>query len=152
MTDRQMRHMVSHAIAATQPAAEKYYHVCWWEKAVRCHHVRHTKEQHEIFFSAPGSVFLGELSAVQWRLLTTRIVDFCRRRSLVLDLHSGRGSSGERARRRWVTEFDSALSTLCWLTCGPRSPPRLSKPTWAGSSACWKRRTSWRRAMCPKTW
>lgn len=110
MTDRQMRHMISHAIAAAQPAPEKYYHLCWWEKAVRCHHVRHTKERHEVFFGAPGSVFLGELSAVQWRLLTTRIADFCRRRGFVLDLHSGRGKNAarERTRRRWVTESDSA--------------------------------------------
>lgn len=65
MTDRQMRHMISHVIAAAQPAAEKYYHVCWWEKAVQCRHARHTKDPHEIFFSVPGSLLLGELSAGQ---------------------------------------------------------------------------------------
>jgi regulator of nucleoside diphosphate kinase len=102
--------MISHAIAAARPVAEKYYHVCWWEEAVRCHPVRHTKARHEVFFSAPGSVFLGELSAVQWRLMAARIADFCRRQGLVLDLHSGRGKHGyrDRTRRRWVTEFDSA--------------------------------------------
>jgi regulator of nucleoside diphosphate kinase len=110
MTDRQMRHMISHALAAAGPVAEKYYHVCWWDKAVRCHHVRHTTERHEVFLSAPGSVFLGELSAVQWRLLINRIADFCRRRGIVLDIHSGRGqkSAKGRRRRRWVTEYDSA--------------------------------------------
>jgi len=102
--------MISHAITTARPAAEKYYHVCWWEGAVQCHHVRHTKEHHEVFFSAPGNVFLGNLSAVQWRLLTTRIADFCRRQGIVLDLHSGRGEHGHRepTRRRWVTEFDAA--------------------------------------------
>jgi regulator of nucleoside diphosphate kinase len=101
---------MSHAIAAAQPIAEKYYHVCWWDQAVRCHHVRHTPEPHEVFFSAPGTVFLGELSAVQWRLMINRIVDFCRRRGIVLDLHSGRGqrNSRGRMRRRWVTEYDAA--------------------------------------------
>jgi len=110
MTDRQMRHMISHAIAAAQPMAEKYYHMCWWEEAVRCHHVRHTPEPHEVFFSAPGSVFLGELSAVQWRLLINRITDFCTRQGIVLDLHSGRGQKAlaGRRRRRWVTEYDAA--------------------------------------------
>jgi regulator of nucleoside diphosphate kinase len=110
MTDRQMRHMISHAIVAARPIAEKYYHMCWWDQAVRCHHVRHTTARHEVFLSAPGSVFLGELSAVQWRLLIKRIVDFCRRQGIVLDLHSGRGrkSSAGRRRRRWVTEYDAA--------------------------------------------
>jgi regulator of nucleoside diphosphate kinase len=102
--------MMSHAIATARPVAEKYYHVCWWEDAVRCHHVRHTTERHEVFLSAPGSVFLGELSAVQWRLMINRITNFCRRRGLVLDIHSGRGqkTSGGRMRRRWVTEYDAA--------------------------------------------
>ncbi len=110
MTDRQMRHMISHAIAAARPVAEKYYHVCWWEEAVRCHHVRHTTEPHEVFLSAPGSVFPGELSAVQWRLMISRIADFCERQGIVLDLHSGRGqkTSKGRMRRRWVTEYDAA--------------------------------------------
>ncbi len=110
MTDRQIRHMISHAIAAARPVAGKYYHVCWWEEAVRCHHVRHTTERHEVFLSAPGRVFLGELSAVQWRLMAIRIGDFCRRQGIVLDLHSGRGqkTSKDRTRRRWVTEHDAA--------------------------------------------
>ena len=47
MTDRQMRHMISHAIAAARPLAEKHYHVCWWEETVRCRHVRHTTERRE---------------------------------------------------------------------------------------------------------
>ena len=110
MMDRQMRHMISHVIATARPVAEKYYHVCWWEKAVQCHPVRHTQEHHEVFFSAPGGVLLGELSAVQWRLLISRIADFCRRRGTALDIHSGRSERGYRTRmrRRWVTESDSA--------------------------------------------
>ena len=108
MTDRQMRHMVTHAIAAARPIAEKYYHVCWWDEAVRCHHVRHTATPHEVFLSAPGSMFLGELSAVQWRLMINRIADFCARRGIVLDLHSGRGQKTSKVRRRWLTEYDAA--------------------------------------------
>lgn len=110
MTDRQMRHMLFHAVATAQPAAEKYYHLCWWDEAVECHHVRHTTKPHEVFLSAPGRVFLGELSAVQWRLMITRIVAFCEREGIVLDLHSGRGrkSSQSRMHRRWVTEHDAA--------------------------------------------
>jgi regulator of nucleoside diphosphate kinase len=110
MTDRQMRNMISHAIAAARPIANKYYHVCWWDEAVQCHHARHTTERHEVFFSAPGSVLSGELSAVQWRLMINRIADFCRRRGIVLDIHAGRGrqSATGRTRRRWVTEYDSA--------------------------------------------
>jgi len=126
MTGRQMRHMISHVIAAAKPVAEKYYHVCWWEEAVRCHHVRHTTERHEVFFSAPGSVFLGELSAVQWRLMANRIVDFCRRQGIVLDLHSGRGqtSAGAVRRRRWVTEYDVArLHAL--LSCTRTLPSEM---------------------------
>jgi hypothetical protein len=57
MTDRQMHHMLSHAIAAAQPIAEKYYHVCWWNEAVRCHPVGYTTEPHEVFLIAPGSDF-----------------------------------------------------------------------------------------------
>jgi regulator of nucleoside diphosphate kinase len=42
--------------------------------------------------------------------MINRIVDFCRRRGIVLDLHSGRGqrNSRGRMRRRWVTEYDAA--------------------------------------------
>jgi regulator of nucleoside diphosphate kinase len=69
--------------------------------------VRHTQQRHEVFFSAPGQVLAEELSAVQWRLMSTRITDFCRRRGLVLDLHSGRGGYRDRSHRRWVTELDS---------------------------------------------
>jgi regulator of nucleoside diphosphate kinase len=129
MTDRQLRHMISHAIAAERPMAEKYYHVCWWGEAVRCHHVRHTPERHEVFFSAPGSVLLGELSAVQWRLLITRIEDFCERRALTLDLHTGAGQyvGGSAVRRPWVTESDSArLNAL--LADAREAEPALHDP------------------------
>jgi len=89
MTDRQIRDILARAVAAAQPVAEKYYHLCWWEKSVQCHHVRHTKDSHEVFFSALGNIFLNNMSAVQWRLATERIAEFCRRRGIVLDVHSG---------------------------------------------------------------
>ncbi len=110
MTDRQMRHMLSHVIARAQPLPERYYHICWWEQSVQCHPVHHTKEHHEVFFSAPGHMFLDELSAVQWRLLTTRIIDFCGRCGVTVDLHSGRRQESEEAQTqpRRVTESDAA--------------------------------------------
>lgn len=110
MTDRQMRHMLSHAIATAQPAPERYYHICWWEQAVRCQHVRHTQKPHEVFFSAPGDLLLSELSAVQWRMLTTRIDAFCRRQGLNLDLHSGQSEDANESQtqRPRVTESDAA--------------------------------------------
>ncbi len=77
MTDKRMRLLVSQVITAARPVAEKYYHVCWWEGALACHPVRHTKEAHEVFFSAPGSVLADDLSGFQWQLLTQRIADFC---------------------------------------------------------------------------
>jgi regulator of nucleoside diphosphate kinase len=110
MKDRQVKRIVAQVVAAARPAAEKYYHVCWWDHAIQCHPVRHTKEAHEVFFSAPGSVFLDEeLSAVQWRLLTTRIVDFCRRRGMTLETPAGRRRKeyAPLRRRRWITEFDA---------------------------------------------
>lgn len=110
MTDRQIRHMITHAFAAAQLIANEYYHVCWWDEAVRCQPVDHTPERHEVFFCAPGREFLGELSVVQWRLMINRIVDFCTHHGIALDLHSGRvrkASEGQ-TRRRCVTEYDAA--------------------------------------------
>jgi len=109
MNDRDVKSIVSGAVAAAQPLPEKYYHVCWWDKAVQCHPVRHTKEAHEVFFSAPGSIFLDELSEFQWKLLTERMEEFCRQRGITLDAATGRrqNRAARRAHRRWVTQADS---------------------------------------------
>lgn len=103
-----MQQMMSQAIAATQLTPERNYHLCWWDDRIQCHPVRHTKEAHEVFFSAPGHVFLEGLPLHQWRLLTTEVADYCRRQDIALDLDSGRRRYGERPTpRRRITEFDA---------------------------------------------
>jgi regulator of nucleoside diphosphate kinase len=71
--------------------------------------VRHTKEAHEVFYSAPGYVFLDGLSLHRWRLLTTEVADFCRKHGIILDLESGRRQEADArpAGRRRITEFDA---------------------------------------------
>lgn len=103
-----MQQMMSQAIAATQLIPERSYHLCWWGDRIQCHPVRHTKEAHEVFFSAPGRVFLEGLPLHQWRLLTTEVADYCRRQDIALDLDSGRRRNGEcPTPRRRITEFDA---------------------------------------------
>ncbi len=109
MTEKRIHYIVSRAVAAAGLVRERYYHVCWWEDQVQCHHVHHTKDPHEVFYFAVGHVFLDGLSEFQWRLMTTRILEFCRRRGISLDRQSGRPEAGrryERARRS-LTAFDS---------------------------------------------
>jgi regulator of nucleoside diphosphate kinase len=109
MTEKKVHYIVSHAVAAARLVPERCYHVCWWEDQVQCHHVRHTKDPHEVFYSAAGHVFLDGLSEFQWRLVTTRILEFCRRQGIELDLRSRRRKTGRRPEtsRRCLTEFDS---------------------------------------------
>jgi regulator of nucleoside diphosphate kinase len=109
MTERQIKHIVSRAVGTAQPIPEKYYHLCWWEEQVQCHHVRHTRDAHEIFYSATGNIFLDGLSFTQWRLVMTRIAEFCNSRGIVLDSQSGRWKDTDayRVARRQITEFDS---------------------------------------------
>ncbi len=111
MTEQRVRHIVSEAIAAAQPNAEKYYHLCWWEGRIRCLHVRHTLEVHPVFFSAPGQMLNDGLSSSQWGLLTTRIMDFCASRGITLRPKSraateARASSASQLRRQ-VTDYDA---------------------------------------------
>ena len=107
MEDRQMQRMVSRIVATAELVPEKYYHLCWWQEQVRCHHVRHAKHAHEVFFSALGHVFLDGLSVYQWRLVTTRIADFCRRQGIILDRDTGRREEVHPMPRRRITEFDA---------------------------------------------
>lgn len=122
MKDRQVQHLVSQIIAAAQLVPEKYYHLCWWQEQVRCHHVRHTKNPHEVFYSALGHVFLDGPSIHQWRLITTRIAEFCAKQGFVLDLASGRRkeASARPMPRRRITEFDAAR--LQGLLTSARTP------------------------------
>lgn len=109
MMERQIKHIVSRAVGAAQPIPAKYYHLCWWEERVQCCHVRHTNSAHEVFYSASGDIFLDGLSFTQWRLVTTRIAEFCHSQGIVLDCESGRWKDTEvcRTARRQITEFDS---------------------------------------------
>ena len=109
MTEKKVHYLVSRAVAVAKLVPERCYHVCWWEDRVQCHHVHHTKEPHEVFYSAAGYVFLDGLSEYQWRLVTTRILEFCRHQGIELDLRSGRRKQGRPAEtsRRCLTEFDS---------------------------------------------
>src|SRR4030042_443882 len=111
MTEKQIQDSVAQAIAETPLSRERYYHICWWEDRLQCLHARHTKDVHDAFYSAPGEVFIEGLSAYQWRLLTDRVIDFCRTRRISLSACSegsnskpGPGPCGQTAQ---VTDFDS---------------------------------------------
>lgn len=109
MTEKKVHYIVSRIVAATKIVPPKAYHICWWEDRVQCHHVHHTKDPHEVFYSAVGYIFLDGLSEYQWRLVTTRVLEFCRSRGVELELRSGRRKTGRRhmASRRCLTAFDS---------------------------------------------
>ncbi len=104
-----MHYIVSRVVAAAKLIPLKAYHICWWEDQIQCHHVHHTKDPHEVFYSAVGYVFLDGLSEFQWKLVTTRVLAFCRDHGLELDLRSGRPKTGRRRERarRCLTAFDS---------------------------------------------
>ncbi|MBM4029103.1 MAG: hypothetical protein FJ280_27460 [Planctomycetes bacterium] len=128
MIDKEIQHLVSQAITETEPQAEKYYHLCWWQGQIQCHHVHHTKETHEIFYTAAGHRFREGLSAFQWQLVTTRIADFCRTRGIALAVRPRRRPE-DRPRPvppRRVTEFDSRRLHL--LLAGARTPGSKLNP------------------------
>ena len=122
MTEKKVRYIVSRAVAAAQLVPLKAYHICWREDQVHCHHVHHTKDPHEVFYSAVGHIFLDGLSEFQWKLVTTRILEFCRDHGLELDLRSGRRKTGRRRERsrRCLTAFDS--ERLRFLLASARAP------------------------------
>lgn len=111
MKDRRMQQMMAEAIIETQLIPEKNYHLCWWDDRIQCRPVRHTRDAHEVFYSAPGRVFLEGLPLHQWRLLTTQVADFCREQDIELDLDSGRRkemADAYPAPRRRITDYDAA--------------------------------------------
>lgn len=122
MTEKKVHYIVSRLIAAAQLVPEKCYHICWWEGQVQCHHVRHTKDPHEVFYMALGYIFRDGLSEYQWKLLTTRVLEFCRSRGIEIDLRSGRSkTAGRRERaRRCLTAFDSERLRI--LLASARTP------------------------------
>lgn len=112
MTEEKVRQIVAQAVAEAPIEQWKYYHVCWWEGRLQCLHVHHTKENHPVFFGAPGDVFAAGLSEPQWRLATTRFLEFCRTRGINPTNGAGRrkrkpAKSSQAAERPQITEFDS---------------------------------------------
>jgi len=122
MTEKKVHYVVSRAVAATKLVRERCYHLCWWEDQIQCHHVHHTKDPHEVFYSAAGYVFLDGLSEYQWRLVTTRVLEFCRSRGIELELRSGRRKTARRpaTSHRCLTEFDSERLRI--LLASARTP------------------------------
>jgi regulator of nucleoside diphosphate kinase len=122
MTEKKIHQIVSRAVAATSIVPSKAYHVCWWEGQVQCHHVHHTRDPHEVFYGAAGHVFLDGLSEHQWRLVTMRILEFCRRHGMEPALRSDRRPTDRRHKRppRCLTEFDSERLRI--LLASARSP------------------------------
>jgi regulator of nucleoside diphosphate kinase len=113
MTEEKVQQIVAQAIAETPIERWKYYHVCWWDGQLQCLHVHHTKNNHPIFFAAPGDVFANGLTEPQWRLATTRVLEFCRTQGITScnglvrrkrKAVAGRSRSAEKLQ---ITEFDS---------------------------------------------
>ncbi len=84
MTEKQVRQAASQAIANTLIEPWRYYHLCWWEGRLQCLHVHHMKDPHPTFYAANGHVFTKGLNVFQWRLATSRIMDFCQREGITL--------------------------------------------------------------------
>ncbi|HNS20963.1 MAG TPA: GreA/GreB family elongation factor [Sedimentisphaerales bacterium] len=126
MTHKRIQQIITRAIAQTPMESWKCYHVCWWEGKIQCCHVHHTKEHHASFFAANGSVFADGLNECQWRLLTSRVEEFCRSRGI--SLRGGwrprlRQTAGAGRERRQITEFDSLrLNTLIADIKAPGAP------------------------------
>ena len=110
MLEQQVQRVVTEIVAAAAPNPVRFYHLCWWEKGLRCLHVHHTTEAHPIFLSVPGKVLAGGLSPSQWRLLTERLAYFCQMLDVSLDARTPRAQSPHDGRPvlepRRVTESD----------------------------------------------
>jgi regulator of nucleoside diphosphate kinase len=85
MMEKQLQRIVTQAISAVRPNPSHCYHLCWWRNEIRCVHAHHTTQAHPVFLSIMGQVLTAGLSADQWRVLTRRILRFCRMADLTLD-------------------------------------------------------------------
>jgi regulator of nucleoside diphosphate kinase len=117
MMSEQLRQTVVQAIAATQLSPYKYYHLCWWQRKIQCFPAYHTKEKHTVFFSSPGDILESGLSPYQWKLIETRIGDFCRDKKIRIRPKSGaehkEANRSALKSKLQVTEFDcTRLKTL----------------------------------------
>jgi len=124
MNETQVKQVVARAITAANIESWKYYHVCWWEGKLQCLHVHHTKEHHPAFYAASGYVFTDGLSVHQWRIVTDRVMEFCRTRGIQLPSGSTRRGAKKRggafAEKPKISEFDSVR--LRKLLASGRSP------------------------------
>ncbi len=134
MNEIKTRQIVAKAIAAVNIEPWKYYHVCWWKGKLQCLHVHHTKEHHPAFYAASGYVFTEGLTEHQWKLVTDRVMEFCRTRGIRLTTGPTRRkaetAAGAFQERVKVTEFDSMrLRRLLASGRSPGSPinPDLEK-------------------------
>ncbi|HSV98674.1 MAG TPA: hypothetical protein VLI39_00770 [Sedimentisphaerales bacterium] len=76
MREEVVRQIVTGAIDAARPHPLEYYHLCWWEDEIQCHHIHHTKKAHPVFLTVAGDVLGTGLSPHYWRLLVRRIGRF----------------------------------------------------------------------------
>src|SRR5512133_3043161 len=124
MNEVKVKEIVAKAIAAADIESWKYYHVCWWQGTLQCHHIHHTKEHHPAFYAASGYVFADGLSVHQWKLVTDRVTEFCRTRGIRLPTGSTRrkaeAPAGSFQEQLKITEFDSVR--LRRLLASGRSP------------------------------
>jgi regulator of nucleoside diphosphate kinase len=112
MTSEQVREIVAQAIAAAQLSPYKYYHLCWWQRKIQCFPAYHTKEKHTVLFSSPGDILESGLSPYQWKLIETRIGDFCRDKKIRIrpksEAEQKEGNRSAPTSKLQVTEFDCA--------------------------------------------
>lgn len=127
MNEVKVREIVAKVIAAADIESWKYYHVCWWKGKLQCLHVHHTKEHHPTFYAASGYVFTEGLTVHQWKLVTDRVMEFCRTRGIRLTAGSTRrkaeSPAGSFPDKLKITEFDSMrLRKLLATGRSPDSP------------------------------
>jgi regulator of nucleoside diphosphate kinase len=111
MNENRVQQLIAKAIVADHIDRARYYHVCWWEGRLQCLHVHHAQDIHPVFFAASGNTFMEVLHPCQWRLVTHRVLDFCRRHNIA---PSGRSPQHEASactesfwQRPQVTALDS---------------------------------------------
>jgi regulator of nucleoside diphosphate kinase len=117
MDTQKLRQIIANAISKRPPSELKYYHICWWEKRIQCLSPRHTDEKHNIFFGAGEDAFKNGLSSYQYKLIESRIRDFCTGKGITVGPASNKkGTYGGKYMQKQeilVTEFDSRrLKTL----------------------------------------
>jgi regulator of nucleoside diphosphate kinase len=127
MNETEVQEVVKKAIAEANIESWRYYHVCWWEERLQCLHVHHTKEHHPVFYGATGYVFADGLTVHQWRLVTERVLEFCRTRGISLAARSvqrkGKVAAKPFGETLKITEYDSKrLRTLLATARSPGSP------------------------------